>query len=204
MANNEVSKPSRYNYHNSNAYDFANAYNGDSDGMHFSASQGIVIYDGCGFSDINSSSIIVGYKLSSECRTFSAYTGSTSYVRFRLVTDYYNGSTTSSSNNGYTSIGGEHTIYSQSGADTTYRTSEYSNMDTSSTEVQWLNSNIDKVLGGTAFGFRMTGQRAYLRKLTLTLYYINSAMFVGGNGVSSVYVGGTKAKAVYIGSTKIL
>lgn len=204
MANNEVSKPSRYNYHNSNAGSIDAAYNGNTTGMYFSTSQGIVIFDGCNFSDINSSSIIVGYKLSSNCRTYSGYTGSTSYVRFRLVTDYHNGSTTSSSDNGYTSIGSEHTIYSQSGSDTTYRTSEYSNMDTSSTEVQWLNSNIDKVLGGTAFGFCMTGQRSYLRKLTLTLYYINPAMFVGSNGVSSVYVGSTKATAVYIGSTKIL
>lgn len=202
---NEASKPSRYNYYNSNANNLARAYNGDSTGMYFSISQGIVIFDGCNFSDLDPTYVIVGYKLSGECKTYSGYAGSTSYVKFRLVTDYHNGQTTSSADSGYTSIStGENTLYSKSGADNTYHSFSYINDNKGSDEILWLNTNIDKVLGGTAFGFRMTGQRAYLRKLTLTIYYANPEMYVGSNAISSVYVGGTKAKAVYLGSIRIL
>lgn len=203
------SKPSRYNYYDVvYASNPERAYNNSSEGMHFGSSTGDVIFDGIDLSEMPANAIITGYKLSGSCKTYSATSSSTSNVKFRLVTDYYNGSTTSSSNNYYTAIStSDHNIFSVSGKQDAYTNVAYENTDANSTEIVWMNNNLDKVLGGTKFGIRVFGRRTYLRYLTVAIYYQlpdSSKIYVAEAKVKAVYIGSTKAKAVYIGSTKIL
>lgn len=201
------SKPSRYNYYSSSVYisNPQNAYNNNSSGMTFGSSTCDVIFDGIDLSELPGNAIITGYKLSGSCRTGQATSSSTSNVIFRLVTEYYNGSTTSSSKNYYTAISAsDHNIFSVSGKQENYTNVAYENKDANSTEIVWMNNNLDKVLGGTQFGVRMSGKRTSLRYLTVVIYYADpSKIFPGGTQSTAVYVGSTQA-SVYLGSTKLI
>ena len=207
MASSIVSSPSRYNsYRTPTSLSYpAGAYT-SGNYTQMSSSECTVIYDGFVFNGIDLSTNIVGYKVSCEACTYNNSSSLyTSYLDFMLVTDYYNGQSSSTSNTYYTGITpGNIRIFESNVKNETYASKSYTNTDTSSAEVQWMQNNIGLLTGGTKFGIRLAGARCRVRNLKITIYYAVPEIYIGGTRASSVYVGSTKATAVYIGSTRIL
>lgn len=207
-----VALPTDYNYRSSTAINNpSNAWSESSytGFMESQTNQGWTIYDGLTFNGVNRGTNITGIKLSLQTYINTPSESSPGRLSFRFVTDYYNGHSTTSSNNYYTSISSsDHTLVSKTtSADRTWRTRTYSNTDLSSDEISWIRQNTDKFLLGTKFGIRLYGQGLRIRQLKVSLIYESlddKKIYIGSQKIDSLYVGGQKALAVYVGATQVL
>lgn len=206
-----VAKAARLNYHSSTSYlgTPRAGYDDKYTGKFNSSLAGVAIYDGYSFSGLSNNTTIKSIKFTGYYKRDAVGSGGSSYrtyLGFFLVKDYYNGSTTSSSSDGYTAIGNENVIVQEqyNVEDASFYDFEYT-LDENSPEVIWANNNISQVNSGNNFGLMLRGRNCYFKILRLIIVLDDgSKIYIGSNQATAVYVGGTKAKAVYIGSTKIL
>lgn len=203
-----IAQAVRMNYHSSTGYlgTPEAGYNDSFIGKFNDNSAGVAIYDGYSFPGLSNNTTIKSIKFTGYYKRAARGSSDRTSLSFFLVKDYHNGSTTSSSYNGYTAIGNENVIVQEqyNVEDANFHDFEYT-LDENSPEVIWANNNISQVNSGNNFGLRLRGRNCYFKILRLIIVLDDgSKIYIGSNQATAVYVGGTKAKAVYIGSTKIL